>query len=79
MTTGTICDGDTVTVTSPIFSSIDFTSGCFNVTSTFEVPIKIQNDDKQIVIDHNAYSVGGYPSTLVCDDNDIFNMYVREF
>lgn len=77
MNTGFIKDGDNVTITSPIFSSIDFTSGAFNVQSTFEVPIRIQNSVGYIELPEDTTNVG-YPSTLVCDDNDIFNMYVRE-
>lgn len=76
MNTGDINDGDTVTITSPIFASIDFTSGAFNVKSTFNVPIRIQNADKSIHIPDDTTNVG-YPSTLVCDDNDVFNMYVK--
>ena len=77
MNTGTIYDGDMVTISSPIFSSIDYTSGEFNVASTFEVPIHIQNTVGYITLPESTTNVG-YASTLVCDDNDIFNMYVRE-
>lgn len=77
MNTGKLNDGDMVTITSPIFASIDYTSGAFNVKSTFEVPIRIQNADQSIEIVDDTTNVEGYPSTLVCDDNDIFHMYVR--
>jgi hypothetical protein len=64
---GTFHDGDVVSITSPIFSSIDFTSKQFNLTESFYVVLK-----GECVV-----PAGGLDATLVSDDNDIFNMYVR--
>ena len=69
-TEGTIENGSMVTVTSPIFSSIDFTSNQFYLSSGLEV--KLQSKQGSIVVPE-----GGMNATLVCDDDDIFNMYVR--
>jgi len=66
--TGTFSDGDTITVTSPVFSSIDFTSNQFQLSSGFEVRLRTT---EPIVIQEQLQA------TLVCDDNDPFNMYVR--
>lgn len=64
-----ITNDNIATITSPIFSSIDFTSNQFNLSSGLDVQI-------------HSYEVldipeDGLDATLVCDDNDIFNMYVR--
>ena len=71
-TIGTIHDGDIVTVVSPVFASTDFQSGSIKMTETFDVPIRILNVDRKI-----EGSSGSFQATLVCDDNDVFNMYVR--
>jgi len=71
-TTGTIKDGDTVLVVSPVFASIHYQSGSIEMTEGFELPIRILNASRSIVnLD------GSYRATLVCDDNDTFQMYVR--
>lgn len=67
-TTGKLRDGDLVSVTSPVFASINFNSGAINMSDKFNVPIKT-NDT--IVLDDETYG------TLYCEDNDTFNMYVR--
>ena len=69
-TTGTICDGDSVSVTSPVFASMNFTSGAINTSDQFSVPIRIENDYRKIVAKSEFYGI------LHCDDNDTFNMYV---
>ena len=68
-TTGTIRDGDTISVTSPVFSSINY----INTTETFNVTARVTNEDGVI----NDQADGSFYGTLVCDDDDIFNMYVR--
>jgi hypothetical protein len=70
-TQGVIKDGDSVTVTSPIFASTNFTSKSINMSDRFNVPIRILNDNGYITND------GEYYATLVCNDNDVFNMFVR--
>lgn len=72
-TKGKLVDGDIVEITSPIFSSTNYSSGAINLTESFNVPIKINNTNGYIISDGNT------KATLVCDDNDIFNMYVKEF
>lgn len=64
-----ITNGDIATITSPIFSSIDFTCNQFNLSSGLDVQI---HSDETLDIPED-----GLDATLVCDDNDIFNMYVR--
>lgn len=72
-TKGRICDGNIVTVSSPIFPSINFSSGPLNVSETFQVPFFISNDNGYI-----DNPKGELHATLVCNDGDIFNMYVKE-
>lgn len=72
-TTGLINDGDVVSITSAIFSSTEFRYGVIQLTETFDVVIRINNKEKSIFIEENSE----YPALLVCDDNDIMNMYVR--
>ena len=73
-TTGTIRDGDTISVTSPVFASINFTSGAINTTESFNVIARITNDAHEVT---NTLPYGSFIGTLVCDDDDVFNMYVR--
>jgi hypothetical protein len=73
-TTGKISDGDIITITSPVFASINFTSGAINTSDRFDLPVKIINDNGYIINDNTDENLYG---TLVCDDNDVFNMYVR--
>lgn len=70
VTEGTINNGDIITITSPIFSSIDFTSNQFNLSSGLDVTLQSNGQTLDI-------PEGGIDATLVCDDHDIFNMYVR--
>lgn len=72
-TSGDVQDGDTITIVSPIFSSTDFQSGSIKMTETFNVPIRIFNEEKRLSLSGNEQG------TLVCDDNDIFNMYVKVY
>ena len=46
-TSGDVQDGDTVSVVSPVFSSTDFQTGSIVMTETFDVPIRILNDEKR--------------------------------
>lgn len=73
-TTGDICDGDVVSVTSPVFSSINFVSGAINTSERFNVPIRVISHGGSVT---NNQTDGSFKGTLVCDDNDTFNMYVR--
>lgn len=68
-TTGLIKDGDRVEISSPVFPSFDLTTNALNSTSVFSVIIKLNNDS--INVDKE------FEATLVCDDNDTVNMYVR--
>lgn len=70
-TKGVINDGDTILIISPVFASINFQSGSIEMTEGFEAPIRILTANRSIVSD------GSYRATLVCDDNDVFQMYVR--
>ena len=72
-TTGTIRDGDTISVTSPVFSSINFVSGAINTSESFKVTARVTNNDGIT----NDKPDGSFYGTLVCDDDDIFGMYVR--
>lgn len=69
-TRGVIKDRSIVSITSPIFSSTNFTSRSINMSDQFDVPIRILNGDEFMI---NNNDVEG---TLVCNDNDIFNMFV---
>ena len=67
-----IQNGEIIEVVSPIFSSVDFQSGSIMTTETFQVPIHILTKERTIENPN-----GDCKATLVCDDNDIFHMYVR--
>ena len=69
-TRGHIENGDVITIESPIFNSISFNEGPIDNHVTFDVPIRITTEEGLDVYDDME-------ATLVCDDNDIFNMYVR--
>lgn len=62
-------DGDMITIIASLFSSVDYTSGAVNTSSTFEVPIKLYDGKSTKVFN-------GQSATLNCSDSDIFNMYV---
>ena len=72
-TKGTIKDGDTVSVISPVFPSHNMTVYSLKSSDSFEVPVKILNESG--TIESNGETTG----TLVCDDNDVHHMYVRIF
>lgn len=72
-TTGVICDGDEITITSPIFASTNLISKSINLSDRFIVKVKIINKES---IENNLPD-GEFMGTLVCDDNDVFNMYVK--
>ena len=75
MTTGLIKDGDAISITSPIFSSTNFISNEINMSDQFDVVVKLRDPSNPIENDNNN---GQYmEGTLVCDDDDVFNMYVR--
>lgn len=68
-TTGTISDGDKITITSPVFASMNYTSGAINTTEKFNVEVKLPKP----ITNNGSNTLYG---TLVCIDNDIFNMHV---
>ena len=74
-TSGIINDGDEVTVSSPLFSSQIFQSYATILSDKFKVKIHIFNESKSIVINDDET----IQATLVCDDNNIFDMYVRMY
>lgn len=69
-TKGEIKNGDTISVSSPIFASINFISKTITMSDKFDVIIKLINQES--IKNDNELN-----ATLVCDDNDIFNMYVK--
>lgn len=69
-TKGVIHDGDTISVESVIFASTRFQSRAVAIGDTFDVTARV-------LADETITSDGEMVATLVCDDNDIFNMYVR--
>lgn len=71
-TTGEIKDGDVITISSPVFASTNFTTGSINMRDRFDVVVRIPSG-----IFINDKPDGECKATLVCDDNDVFNMYVR--
>ena len=66
---GIFNNGYYVNITSPVFSSIDFTSNQFQMSAGLSVKLETDNE---IEIGED-----GIDATLVCFDNDIFNMYVK--
>ena len=74
-TTGKIDDGAEVIVSSPLFSSQVFQSYATILSDKFKVKIRILNESKSIVINNDET----VQATLVCDDNNIFDMYVRVY
>lgn len=77
--TGFICDGANVSVTSPVFASMNFTSGAINTSDQFDVKIKFSPEIRE-KCDGGLLSTSNLPDemygTLHCEDNDTFNMYV---
>lgn len=66
---GIFSNGDYINITSPVFSSIDFTSNQFQLSTGLSVRLET---DHEIEVGED-----GIDATLVCFDNDIFNMYVK--
>ena len=73
-TQGIINDGDVISISSPIFTSTNFLSKEINMSDRFDVIVKLRDPSNTI---ENNLSDGQFIGTLVCDDNDIFNIYVR--
>jgi hypothetical protein len=71
-TKGILRDGDIISVTSPLFSSVDYSSGAINTSETFDV--KFSTSKSEGVNNEHGDMIG----TLICTDNDLFNLYVRE-
>lgn len=69
-TKGEIKDGDQVIVSSVIFSSTEYSSRAVNIGDTFTVTARVLSRE-------TVTSDGNLEAILVCDDNDVFNMYVR--
>lgn len=72
-TKGRISDGDVVSVTSPLFQSVNFSVGGLNSSNTFEVTFVSTN--KEGFIDNTN---GDMIGILTCTDNDLFNLTVSE-
>ena len=68
-TTGTKGDGDVVSVTSPVFASMNFTSGAINTSDKFDVVLKLG-------VNETVKLTGDTYGTLHCEDDDTFSMYV---
>ena len=73
-TTGKIKDGDMITITSPVFASTNFTTRSVSMSDRFDVIVRVSDPTKVFV---NDKVDGECKGTLVCDDNDVFHMYVR--
>ena len=69
MTTGVVYNEGQVTITSPVFSSIDYNSKSLSLSQEFQVPLRINQESITLTGDEEA--------VLVCDDNDVFKMYVK--
>lgn len=77
--TGFICDGANVSVTSPVFASMNFTSGAINTSDQFDVKIQFSPEVREECVG-GLLPTDSLPDeiygTLHCEDNDTFNMYV---
>lgn len=62
-------DGELISISASVFSSVDFTSGALKTSETLEVPMRLYDGDPVTVFN-------GQSAILNCFDNDIFNMYV---
>ena len=69
-TEGVINDGDIIEVSSVIFSSTKYISRAVDIGDRFNVTARVLSSEPVV-------GDGNLKATLVCDDNDIFNMYVR--
>ncbi len=72
-TKGPIRDGDIIEITSPIFASVNFSSKAIHMSDRIKVVAHIEFDG----ILEREPNEGELRGTLVCKDNDIFNMYVK--
>lgn len=70
-TKGRIKDGDLVSVSSVIFASVKYSARAVDIGDTFDVTARVLAEGAE------TWSDGNMIGTLVCDDNDVFNMYVR--
>lgn len=61
-----------IEVTSPVFASTSFLSRAINMSDRFNVVARVASGSV-----NNDKPDGSYKAILVCDDNDVFNMYVR--
>jgi hypothetical protein len=66
---GEFRDGDAVSITSPVFASTSFTSRAINMSEQFLAKLRITNGATVSVASETE-------ATLICEDNDIFHMYV---
>ena len=71
-THGVIKNGDKIEISSPTFPSFDLTTNALTSASKFFVEMKITNPNGYIETDED------FEAILVCDDNDVTSMYVRE-
>lgn len=72
-TKGPIHDGDIIEITSPIFASVNFLSRAIHMSDRINV---VAHTDFGSTVEHDPNG-GELKGTLVCNDNDIFNMYVK--
>jgi hypothetical protein len=59
-----------IEVSSVVFSSTEYSARAVNISDTFTVTARVLSGNTVI-------SDGNLKGILVCDDNDVFNMYVR--
>ena len=71
-TVGQIHDGDTVRVTSPVFSSYNLIKNTVQTSNHFEVPVHLSDPTSVMESD------GSLKAILVCNDNDTLHMFVRD-
>lgn len=67
--------GDVISVTSPIFSSVNFVSGAINMSERFDVPVSSVSNGNGFI--DNDKPDGECFGTLRCYDNDPFRMFIE--
>lgn len=67
---GVIKDGDVISVISPIFSSMDYSSRAVQLSESFDVVFRTSNEEGINITDDNNEAV------LNSEDQDIDNLYV---
>lgn len=67
---GVIRNGDIISVMSPIFSSINYSSGAINLDESFNVRFKTDKENGVEITDDN------YEAYLNSEDQDIDHLYV---